>query len=260
MGITTVTGQAETRARMASALCKVVDKQIPIYPGAEHPFLIAQKQPHAPQAVALGRWPHETNFPKGQAVEFLRQTIRSHPGEIVLLAIGPLTNIAALFIADEEIPKLLKGLVLMCGVFTNRLAEVGPREWNALIDPVATAVVYQAEVNIHRSLGLDVTHQVTMSAHEVRHRFQSPLLQPVLDFAEDWFRRADQITFHDPLAAVSIFDEKVCEFERGSVKVELTSERLAGLTYWETDPQGQHEVALQVNAPRFFEQYFSVFR
>ena len=63
-----------------------------------------------PRRSALSHWAHDTDFPTGQAVEFLRYTIRAHPGEVVLLAIGPLTNIAALFAADAEIPALLKGI------------------------------------------------------------------------------------------------------------------------------------------------------
>src|SRR5437867_10805365 len=119
LGITTVTGEADKRAMMASALCKVADKEIPIFPGCEKPLLVPQKQPHAPQAAALSRWPHEGNFPQGEAVQFLRQTIRRHPGEVTLLTIGPLTNIGLLFALDPEIPSLLKALVSMCGVFTN---------------------------------------------------------------------------------------------------------------------------------------------
>lgn len=189
----------------------------------------------------------------------MRHTIRAHPGEVVLLAIGPLTNIAALFAADAEIPALLKGLVLMCGVFTNGLAGVGPREWNAMLDPTATAIVYHNLLSAHRSIGLDVTTHVTMPAAQVRERFQVPLLRPVLDFAEVWFQQVSTITFHDPLAAVTIFDDGVCGFERGWVSVEQTSERLAGLTHWTADVTGPHEVALTVNPRRFFEHYFSFF-
>ena len=108
------------------------------------------------------------------------------------MTIGPLTNIGLLFAVDREIPSLLKALVMMCGVFTNRLAGVGPREWNAIGDPHATAIVYNAPVAVHRSLGLDVTCQVVMPADEVRKQFQRPLLRPVLDFAEVWFTKRDQ--------------------------------------------------------------------
>ena len=80
----------------------------------------------------------------------------------------------------------------------------------------------------------------------------------MLDFAEVWFQRADAITFHDPLAAATIFDETICGFERGRVDVELVSERLAGLTYWTADAAGPHEAALTVDSQRFFEHYFGM--
>jgi len=266
LGITTVTGEAERRAQMASVLCTVAGKKVPIFPGREEPLLPGLAwQAKAPQASALSRWAHDEFFPKGQAVEFLSQTIRTHPGEVILLSIGPLTNVAALFAADAEIPALLKGLVMMCGVFTNRLAGVGPLEWNAMLDPFATAIVYRAAVKMHRSIGLDVTSQVTMPAAEVRQRFQVPLLRPVLDFAEVWFQHVDRITFHDPLAATTIFDDEICTFERGRVDVELKSDRLLGMTHWSgvnkdiSAPTSPHEVALEVNPQRFFEHYFSRF-
>ncbi|HHY57134.1 MAG TPA: nucleoside hydrolase [Chloroflexi bacterium] len=257
LGITTVSGEPVRRAAMASALCHVAGKDIPILPGAADPLLATQRQPHAPQADKLAHWPHKTRFPTGQAVEFLRTTIRAHPGEVTLLTIGPLTNIALLFSIDPEIPHLLQQLVMMCGVFTNRRAGVGQLEWNALLDPHATAIVYRAPASIHRSVGLDVTTQVALPADEVRRRFQHPLLRPVLDFAEVWFERQDRIVFHDPLAAAAIFDASVCAFTRGRVEVELQSARLGGLTAWTPDPAGPHEVALEVDADRFFAHYFA---
>ena len=259
LGITTVSGEPERRAMLASALCKVAGVQIPIFPGVEAPLLGRQRQPRAPQAATLSRWAHASAFERGQAIEFMRQTIRAHPGEVTLLAIGPMTNVALLFAIDPEIPALLKGLVLMCGVFTNRLARVGPLEWNAICDPHAAAMVYRASAAVHRSIGLDVTSRVTMDAREVRARFTTDLLRPVLDFAEVWFRDRPLITFHDPLAAAAIFDEQICGYERGVVDVELSSERLGGLTHWSRGADGRHEVALQVDAKRFFDHYFSLF-
>ena len=258
MGITTVSGEAQKRAQLASALCKVADQNVPIFPGAEEPLLVPQKQTHAPQAAVLHKWPHDVSFPKGQALSFLAETIRAHPNEIVLLTIGPLTNIALLFAMDPELPKLLKGLVMMCGVFTNQLAGVGPREWNALLDPHATAMVYRHSVPVHRSIGLDVTRQVVMDANEVRTRFQSDLLlRPVLDLAQVWFQEREWLTFHDPLAAATIFDDQICRFERGTVEVELLSKKLKGMTHWTPQPSGKHDVALSVDAERFFNHFFS---
>jgi purine nucleosidase len=261
LGITTVTGEAVRRAQLASALCINAGKDIPVFPGREAPLLGQQRQPLAPQAAALERWPHTLHFPRGEAVPFLRQTIRAHPGEVILLATGPLTNVAALFAMDEEIPSLLKGLVLMCGRFASRHSQGGSQggllEWNAMLDPHAAAIVYHSPVATHRSIGLDVTEKVTMEAAEVRRRFQVPRLQPVLDFAEVWFQSRPTITFHDPLAATTLFDEAICRFERGRVEIELGSPRLAGLTYWTPGADGAHAVALGVDKERFFEHYFS---
>ena len=259
LGITTVSGEPVKRAMLASALCKAANKDIPVFPGVENPMLVPPKQPAAPQAPALSRWEHDKVFPQGEAVEFLRTNIRKYPGEITLLAIGPLTNIGLLFSIDPEIPGLLKELVLMCGVFTNHLAGVGPLEWNAICDPHATAIVYNSPVKIHRSIGLDVTCQVTMDADEVNKSFKADILKPVLDFSRVWFENAASLTFHDPLAAVTIFDDGICKFYTGNVDVELDGQRLNGLTHWKADAaNGRHEVALEVDRDRFLEHYFSV--
>lgn len=259
LGITTVTGQAAQRAAMASAMCRVAGQAVPIFPGIEDPILHPQQQPLAPQAAVLAKYPHQTNFPKGEAIEFMRQTIRAHPHEVTLLAIGPLTNVAALFMIDDEIAGLLKGLVLMCGTFLPPMIQQLPMEWNAKLDPLATAVSYRAQTKLHRSIGLDVTMQLTMPADEVSQRFQHPLLRPVLDFAEIWFEKKDQIVFHDPLAAATIFDDGICQFERGHVEPEWQDEARLGAMNWQPDPAGRHEVAVSVDADRFFEHYFGMF-
>lgn len=261
LGITTVSGEAEKRAMLASAVCKVAGKNIPIYPGAEQPLLIPQHQPRAQQSVALERWDHDTHFPRGEAIEFMRHTIRQNPGEVVLLSVGPLTNLGLLFALDPEIPRLLKGLVMMCGLFSNRTGGVGPREWNAHGDPHATAIVYRAAPPIHRSVGIDITAQVYMSPAEVRDQFRAPILQPVLDFSAVWLEEWPVVTFHDPLAAAMIFDERLCRFERGTVEVELASERVIGMTHWtKGDADAPHEVAVEVDKAAFIEHYFSIVR
>lgn len=257
LGITTVTGEPVERAKLASALCKVAGKDIPIHPGAELPIAVPLKQKKAPQAAALARWDHDTDFPKGEAIEFMRSTIRAHPGEVTLLAVGPLTNLGLLFKVDPEIPSLLKALVLMCGVF--KAGPPGRKEWNAIGDPHATSIVYQAAAPVHRSMGLDVTTRVQMAADEVRERFSPPLLQPVKDFAEVWFGERDRITFHDPLAATTIFNDAICTYERGKVAVELESSRCAGMTCWTAAADGLVEIGVEVAADRFFAEYFSVF-
>ncbi len=257
LGITTVTGQPERRARMVSAQCQAAGRDIPIYPGAEHPLLIEGLQPEVPQAEKLKNLPHTTDFPTGEAVEFLRRTIRQHPGEITLLAIGPLTNIALLFSVDPEIPSLLKEVMLMNGWF---FGENRRPEWNVKVDPHASVIVYRTKPPLLRTVGIDVTGRVTLPASEVRERFaQSPLLRPVLDFAEVWFTQREEITFHDPLAAACLFDDSICRFEAGTVEVDLNDGKLAGRTTFTPDVNGIHHVGADVSPERFFAHFFSVF-
>jgi inosine-uridine nucleoside N-ribohydrolase len=258
VGVTTVSGESVKRAMMVDALCQVAGKAVPIYPGIEKPLFIDAHQPEAPQAAKLSNWPHNTDFPKGEAIDFMRRVIRENPGEITLLAIGPLTNVGLLFAVDPEIPELLKELVIMGGRFANRLADIPDVEWNILNDPHAAALVFNSPVEI-RAVGLEATHQVTMDPAAVRAQFEAPLLQPVRDFAEVWFERVGRLIFHDPLAALTIFDDDICEFERGHVDVELAATpRLQGFTHW-TPGEGRHQVAVSVKGDRFFDRFFAVF-
>ncbi len=258
LGVTTVTGQAHRRAQLASALCRAADVDVPIYPGAETPLFTSQNQPHVPQARVLDRWDHAESFKHGAAIGFLRETIRRHPGKVTLVAIGPLTNIALLFGVDSELPQLLHAFVAMGGRFYSG-AGLPLVEWNIGCDPYAAAIVYRTQTAVHRSIGLDVTTLAQMPRDAAREAFQSRLLQPVLDCAAVWFERRDMVTFHDPLAAATLFDDRICGFEKGNVEVELQSATVQGLTHWRPDSaHGQHEVASTVGADAFFDHFMSV--
>lgn len=263
MGVTTVTGEPHKRAQMAHHLCSVAGKdEIPVFPGAALPMHGKQHQPYAPQAAALTDWAMSKKFPEGEAIHFMRKTIRQNPGEIVLLSIAPLTNIGLLFSLDPEIPRLLKGLVLMCGVFHYKLPELKnyQYEWNAIGDPFATSIVYNTEVALHRSIGLDVTFIVTMDKMEAQSMFTHKLLEPVRTFCEH-YNDYPHITFHDPLAAMSIFHDDILKYERGKVHLERGEDCYEGMTRWTAQhPEGcPHEVASEVDREAFFRRYFSSF-
>jgi len=260
LGITTVSGQPVIRSMLASAIAKAAGRgDIPIHPGVEAPLLTPQKQAVAHQAKYLHLWPHETEFPNGEAIAFMRRTIRAHPGEVTLLGVGPMTNIALLFAVDPEIPSLLKELVLMCGAFTYRYKGAPClSEWNARCDPCAAAIVYGAPVNNILSVGLDVTSHVELKKEAILENFRGDILQTVLDFSGIQDGTRQSIVFHDPLAAAVIFEKDLCGFERGNVEIECRSERLEGLTYWSPDESGKNEVAMTVDRDRFFAHYFEI--
>jgi len=257
LGITTVSGDAANRARLAKTLCEAAGKNVPIYPGIENPLIVAQRQHSAPQASRLSG--KQASFPKGRAIEFMRTTIRQNPGEVTLLAVGPFTNIATLFKTDPEIPHLLKELVVMGGKFSDYPTPWGPTEWNAIVDPHATAIIFSSKAPL-RAFGLDVTWQVSMTPDQVTKNFKGDkLLDIVLDWSMVWFQERELLHFHDPLAAAGVFHPEICKYKRGHIQVELDETELLGVTRFQSSQAGKLMAAESVNADGFFQEYFSVF-
>lgn len=257
LGITTVSGEAPLRAEMASAICRHLGRgDIPIHSGCTQSLLVDCFQKKAQQAGSLGKWDRQRGFKENTATYFLRQTIRAHPGEITLLAIGPMTNIAVLFASEPDIAGLLRGMVLMCGQFFNAMQG----EWNAKLDPHAAAIIYgngfQSRPPSHVSVGLDVTMQCQMSAEESWRRFTARAFEPVRDFLKVWFNARPLVTFHDPLAATCIFEPEICTYRQGKVAVSLSSPTLGWTVFRDAAADKPHLVAQTVDAERFYRHYF----
>jgi len=251
LGITTVTGPVEQRAAIAEVLCNVEGKSdIPIICGRSEVLDYGQGQPWCAQYDPISHLPHRLDRKRDEAVDFLRQTIRSRPGEITLLSIGPFSNVALLFALDPEIPYLLKDFVSMAGVF--RRPDIDA-EWNCICDPVASAMVAKAVRSKHTWFGLGVTLKCQMSKQDCEQRFRGPLLELVLKMATKWFDHATNITFHDPLAAVCIFHPELCGYEQG--RVVINPER--GQTTFEPG-DGNDRIATTVEFEPFFEEFFRV--
>jgi purine nucleosidase len=248
LGITTVTGPVEKRAAIAEVLCNAVGRNdIPIIAGKSDTFFYGQGQPWCAQYDPIAEIPHRLDRKQDEAVDFLRQTIRSRPGEITLLSIGPFQNIALLFAIDPEIPYLLKNFVSMAGAFNVSDCH----EWNCLVDPVATGMVQKAPKPRQTWFGLDVTLQCQMDKSECEQRFKGPLLELVLKMATKWFDHTAKIVFHDPLAAASIFKPELCTYKSGRVEVTQSDAH----TYFHPG-EGHDEVAQSVQADEFFGEFF----
>jgi purine nucleosidase len=254
LGVTTVTGDVAKRAALVQVLCEAAGRTaIPIHCGAASVLLDGPGQPHVPQYEAIRNLPHRLDRPAGTAIEFLRRTIRERPGEVTLLSIGPLTNVALLFALDPEVPGLLRSWVSMAGSFGGAIGR--PGEWNSRCDPLATAIAFRNQPVRRVHIGLDVTLQCRLPAAEVRRRFDGPLLGLVAKLAEVWFAERQEIVFHDPLAAVAVFHEEVINTRRGMVTVETTT----GATSFRAAPDGVDEVAFAVDTDAFFDAFFAPF-
>ena len=149
----------------------------------------------------------------------------------------------------------------MCGVFEYKYqGNSCLSEWNARLDPHATAMVYNAPVKNIVSVGLDVTGQVVMEKDEILKRFNTDILKVVLDFSGILDNTRSSIVYHDPLAAAVIFKREICDFKRGNVEVETGNNRLEGLTYWKEDPKGKNDVAFGVNKEMFLDHFFGTIK
>ncbi|HEX6683017.1 MAG TPA: nucleoside hydrolase [Candidatus Limnocylindrales bacterium] len=238
LGVTTVTAAPIERAKLASVLCRHAGRpDVPIVAGAERP-IVGEPLQEPPLSLA-GEWPHETSFDT-DAMGFMSRTIRAHPHEVTLLAIGALTNVAQLLIADPGIAPLLKSLVLMGGRFF-----APGSEWNIRNDPAAAAVVFGTDLPHLRAVGLDVTYHVKMDADEFRSHFTGPLLE----FSGPWLERRGQVHFHDPLAATTLFSN-ICGYRKGRITVSNED------TVFDLDSGGPHEAAATVDQSAFFAELF----
>ena len=264
LGITTVSGQPRVRAAVADAICQAAGRRdIPIHAGHDLATIWRSVvQPEVPQAPILTQFAHRTpeSFAERTAVDFLRQQIHQRPGEITLLAIGPMTNLALLFNMDPDCVRLLKRVVLMCGVFHAPPPGWGHAEWNARLDPHATQVVYQSRVAEHLSVGLDVTMACKLPSSEAVAAFRSAggPLEVVAAATDIWGKHAGNVIFHDPLAGALLFNPGLCTTEPGLVNVELGSTRGTGITWFDRAVDGPHRIAISVNPDAFFAEYFGV--
>jgi purine nucleosidase len=258
LGVTTVSGQPGMRAMMVDAMCREAGVEVPIHAGTDDPLVVEPRQTEVPQARALARWRHARVFPHDTAIPFMAEMIRSRPGEVTLLTIGPLTNAALLFEAEPDVAGQLDQLVMMCGMFGE--VEGRKEEWNALLDPHALAAVYRAGVPRVTTVGYDVTFKVRMDASEFRERFKGGLLDTVASFAEVWFESRKKVTFHDPLAGAVIFEPDICTYGSGTVTVETEAADALGRTTLAEREGGSHRVATDVDVKRFFDHYFDVVR
>jgi inosine-uridine nucleoside N-ribohydrolase len=263
LGITTVSGEPRARAALADAVCQAAGRpDLPIRAGNDVGINRGIVQPACPQAAVLPRFPHRApdSFEPYTAVAFLREQILARPGELTLLAVGPLTNLALLFTLDPTVPAKLKRLVLMGGLFGWNVPGT-PREWNILCDPLAAAIVFRAPVPELVAIGLDVTTQCRLPTADCVARFRQAggPLAVVAAATEIWGRHASHVTFHDPLAGSVVFHPELCRYAAGRIEVETQSERLAGATLFNPNaPDKPHQIAHAVDAQAFFEDYFNV--
>jgi len=239
VGITTTFGNVyvEQAATNALYLTALSGHSIPVAQGVAKPMV---KHAEAPPdfihgADGLGNLPsrqaHAKTVDPRSSAQFIVDTVRANPGEITLVAVGPLGNLAAALALDPELPTLVREVVLMGGTVMEP-GNVSPvAEANIWNDPHAADLVFTAGWTL-TMVGLDVTHQVILPVsmfERVARNHQHPATDTLLhavkfysNFYSNLYPHVAKIHGcfgHDVLAFVVITNPELFRLETGRIRV-----------------------------------------
>jgi purine nucleosidase len=243
--------------------------QVPVHAGMAHPIL------NRPYPVAtfihgkygLGRVQApivRQKIESEHAVDTIRRLVRASPGEITILALGGLTNIAMALLREPTVARDLKGILFVGG----RYATPGlPPGYNVLVDPEAAHVVFTSGVplllvgsdTISRDsilLDADFDHIATFNTPRSRFFIESNDLRRTFEKSH---RNTTGSTNPDPLAVAAIIDPAIAlTYASVSMRVELQGEYTRGLLVYGDDiytghptPPPNVDICLRCDRDRF---------
>lgn len=227
LAITTVAGNARVAECTGNCLLLTEilrpDGPPPVAAGAEAPLrrkLVTAPEVHGPDGLGgeVGSLPQPRRGPSPRtAVEILIETARRNPGEVTLIATGPLTNLAAALSADPGAMWLYRRIVVMGGAFYVP-GNTGPvAEFNFFVDPEAADRLMRAGLPV-TLVPLDVTTRAPLQEDDLigRPLYPPPSARPERDVASilsralDYYMRREFAEsglrggyMHDPLAVAS---------------------------------------------------------
>ena len=284
LGVSTVVGNVSLAAatRNTRAVLALAGRgDIPVWPGALTPlsnFAADARAVHGETGLGYAVLPEPAEYgDAAHAVDAIVGAARVHPGRLVLVATGPLTNIALAVMREPELPRLLKRFVIMGGAY-HEPGNVTPcAEFNIWHDPEAARIVFRAFGGPGGTpvvaIGLDVTHKTTIDPTDIAalktRSAGKPLGAALTRFIEDasrhYFDRMEKrrgqrvLIMHDPLAVAVALDPSLVATRRVAVDVETTGRLTTGATIadWRGDwaRLANSEVAVSVDAERFRKKF-----
>jgi inosine-uridine nucleoside N-ribohydrolase len=246
-GVTTVHGDAYTRALV---VCRVLESigrgDVPVASGR-----LPQEHPDSRDQLGYGLQLSFRKRPLSEpAVHFLYQQLKAHPGELTILAIGPLTNIAALLRTHPECKPWIKRMVLMGGAIRVGYNGKPPPEpeWNIHADIPAAQTVFTSGVRLVVA-PLDATTNLKLEK-PLRDRLFSactPLtrqLRTLYDLGD-----GSTPTLFDPVAVALCFDERFCVMEE--LRLEVDAQGITRVVQGKPNAR----VATAIRRPEFLKWY-----
>jgi inosine-uridine nucleoside N-ribohydrolase len=215
---------------------------------------VAAGEPGKPLPIEQTRWAEGFASPAQvpqKAVDFLKTQIERRPGDLTLVAIGPLTNVAALLKQEPGAAKKIKRLALMGGSIAHGYGkDLKPAaEYNIAQDPEAAQAVFSSGARI-LMVPLDVTAMLQLD-EAARHRIftrLTPLTNALTLLYHLW--NYSTPTLFDPMAVAMLVEPGLCETEELAIEVDVQ-----GFTRPAAGKEPNATVALKTDAARFLEFY-----
>jgi len=241
--ITAVSGNVPLELTLPNALrlAEIAGRtDIPITRGASVPLvrrLITAKYVHGNNGLGGVEFPEPHLKPVSEtATQLISRIVRANPGEITIVAVGPLTNIGTLLRSDPEIAHMIPQIVIMGGSLSG--GNITPAaEFNLYVDPEAARIVFDSGIPL-TMVGLDVTEKVLLREEHVviLERAQNPVSQAAGKIMRATLNHAHKgidptvIAMHDPLTVASLIDPQLLKLQAYYVEVETEGEFTAGMT------------------------------
>lgn len=244
LGCTTVAGNVtvEQTTRNTLAVLEIAGRaDIPVARGAARPLthrLTTATYFHGANGLGNVETPEPKASPLAMpAPQFLCEMAERYAGELVVIAVGPLTNIALALLQDAQFGRKLKKLVIMGGAIRTPGNITPVAEANIYNDPEAAEIVFKSGADI-TLVGLDVTHKAAVYWSEIRHlqnerKRLSPsatLALDMLDFYSHSYGETGGAHLHDPLAVGVVLNPAFVETERMQVDIETQGKFTRGQT------------------------------
>ena len=242
-GITAVAGNVPLELTLPNAL-RMVEiagrTDFPVAAGAKSPLtrrLVTAAYAHGENGLGGAVFPEPKIKPVAEpAAEFIRQIVRKYPGEVTLITVGPLTNVATALNMDTALASLIPKLVMMGGSLSG--GNITPAaEFNIYVDPEAARIVFQSGIPIVM-VGLDVTRKTSLTEDHVRtlEASRDPAAQAAAKIGRNAIKQNHERGFlvgpnmHDSLAVAAFIDPSILKFKEYYVDVETAGELTAGET------------------------------
>ena len=261
LGLTSVGGNvplARTTRNSLALLQAVGRSDIPVAKGASRPLRGKFKyapQFHGPGGLSLILPDPVVGAITEGAVEFLyEQLINSEPGEVILVALGPLTNLATLFWEHPVALEQAKNIVVMGGAINAPGNVTAKAEFNIYSDPVAAEVVFSSGLPISL-IDLAACRQVSINREQaIRLRSNHPIGSLTSKMLQSWFSKhpnRERFEFYDPLAIAMALDPAIGTVTKVDLDVGLEENDSWGVTS-ESGGPGEIALLIDVDTSRFF--------